>query len=55
MTRSAAIVTAAQRYLAQGETLDDALAHAARRVPASPADRAFARRLLTATTETTTR
>lgn len=55
MTRAAALATAAQRYLAQGETLDDALAHAARRVPASPADRAFARRLLTVTTETTTR
>lgn len=55
MTRSAALVTAAQRYLAQDESLDAALAHAARRVPASPADRAFARQLLTATTETTTR
>lgn len=53
MTRAAALVTAAQHYLALGETLDAALAHAARRVPASPAARAFARRLLTATTETT--
>jgi hypothetical protein len=53
VTRAAAIATAARRYLAQGESIDDAIAHAARRVPASPADRAFARRLLTATTETT--
>jgi hypothetical protein len=54
VNRAAALVTAAERYLAQGETLDDAIAHAVRRVPSSPAAQALARRLLAATLTRTT-
>jgi hypothetical protein len=43
------LAAAAARYLAQGESVDDAMAHAARRVASTPADRAFARRLVLAT------
>jgi hypothetical protein len=46
MTRPAALAQTARRYLAQGETVDQALDHAARRITATPADRALARRLL---------
>lgn len=50
MTRPAALAQTARRYLAQGETVDQALDHAARRITTTPADRALARRLLVSIT-----
>lgn len=48
MTRSAALAQCALRYLAQGESVDQAIAHAARRVAHTPADLSLARALVIA-------